>query len=319
MKVQNNSIYMGEDLRSVVRHDEGRANNKKSHTIDGRALQAKVDPIAAKKEEAKKKAMKIVGDAFANDLKIDDGLKVRRDRIKTLKDEMKDASRSIKELEADRATLRDAYGVEANSQEEQDLKLLEKEIRYKMPGNDVHYDEGDLEKIAQIKENGLTEYQKRSLEKLELEVPYANTVYENKQEIAMENQIISATRIERLKSNPMMDAQKQASAIMEAATEEIAGMLVDEAKEHMDDEIEERKEAAKEKAEEKEEVEARIEKAKDEKKEKEKITEEIIEGAADVSSNTRNMEAAQEEIKDMMNKMKLIEDDIKGATVDKSL
>ena len=96
-------------------------------------------------------------------------------------------------------------------------------------------------------------------------------------------------------------------------------MLVDEAKEHIDDEFEEKIEDAKEKAEKKEELEERVEKARDEKKEKEKITEEILEGAADVSKNTTELDNAQQEIKDMMSKMKLIEEDIKGAAVDKTL
>ena len=119
--------------------------------------------------------------------------------------------------------------------------------------------------------NGLTEYQQRSLEMLEYEIPYANTVYENKQEIMVENQIISAITVERLKNHTMTDAEKQAEAVMDAASEEIISMLVDEAKEHIDEESEKAKETAKEKAEEKEELETRIEKAKEEKKEKEKL------------------------------------------------
>lgn len=80
----------------------------------------------------------------------------------------------------------------------------------------------------------MSEYQQRSLEMLESEMPYMNTAYEAEEEIKMDNQIISATEIERLKSHTMVDA-------------------------------------------------------------------------------------AQQEIKNMMNRMKLIEGDIKGATVDKSV
>lgn len=50
-----------------------------------------------------------------------------------------------------------------------------------------------------------------------------------------------------------------------------------------------------------------------------KFTEDILEGVAEASSTAKDVSAAQQEVKDMMNKMKLIEDDIKGAAVDKSV
>lgn len=319
MKVQNNSIFMGNDIQNARHSENANTKGNPGKAIDGSALKAKFDPIAAKKEEAKKKAMKIVGDAFANECKIDDDLNARRDRIRTLQADRSEAKKAIKEIEDNRAALRDTYRVENDSQEEKDLKLLEKEIDAKIPGNSVSISKEESEQIAKIKERGLTEYQRRSLEMKECEVPYAVTAYEAEQDIMVENQIISAAKIERLKTHPMLDAQKQADAIMDAASEEIMGMLVDEAKEHIDEEAEEKKEAAKEKAEEKEEFEARIEKTKEERKEKEEVTEEILEGVSEASKNSTDMEAAQQEIKDMMNKMKLIEDDIKGAAVDKSL
>ena len=308
---------MGNDIRSS-RHSERKDNNK-IKPIDGSAFKTKLDPVAAKKEEAKKKAMKIVSDAFVNELKMDDDLNSRREKIKSLQKDMGDANRAIREIEDSRASLRDTYGVEEDSQEEQDLKLLEKEIRYKMPGNDVRFDKGDLDRIAELKKNGLSEYQQRSLEMLEQEVPYATTIYEAKQEIMVENQIITATELERLKTHPMVDAGKQADAIMDEASKEIVGMLVDEAKDHIDEEAEKEKEKAETEKEKKEELQARIDATKEKKKEDEKLTEDILEGVAKASSATNEVSAAQQEIKDMMNKMKLIEDDIKGAAVDKSL
>ena len=319
MKVQNISISMGNDIHSARHNESERKDNNKIKPIDGSALKTKLDPVAAKKEEARKKAMKIVSDAFANELKMDDDLNSRREKIKSLQKDMGDANRAIREIEDSRASLRDTYGVEEDSQEEQDLKLLEKEICYKMPGNDVHFDKGDLDRIAELKKNGLSEYQKRSLEMLEQEVPYATTAYEAKQEIMVENQIITATELERLKTHPMVDAGKQADAIIDEASKEIVGMLVDEAKDHIDEEAEKEKEKAETEKEKKEELQARIDATKEKKKEDEELTEDILEGVAKASSTTNEVSAAQQEIKDMMNKMKLIEDDIKGAAVDKSL
>ena len=55
------------------------------------------------------------------------------------------------------------------------------------------------------------------------------------------------------------------------------------------------------------------------KKENEELTEDILEGVQEAGANASDVSAAQQEIKDMMNKMKLIEDDIKGAAVDELL
>ena len=319
MKVHNNSVYMGDDVRSA-RHGEGdKIGNDNRKTVDGSALKSRFDPIAAKKEEARKKAMKIVGDAFANELKMDDDLNARRERIKSLQKDMGDANRAISEIEDSRAALRESYGVDENSQEEQDLRLLEKGARAKMPGSGIVMTYDELKQIKEIKANGLSEYQERSLEMLDYEASYVASAYEAKQEIMVENRIISATELERLKSHAMADAQKQADAVMDEASREIVGMLVGEAKDHIDEEAEKEKEKAQAEKEKEEELQERIDAVKEKKKEEEELTEEILDEVAKATSTMTDVNAAQQEIKEMMNKMKLIEDDIKGAAVDKSL
>lgn len=319
MKVTNTTIFMGDDTLRA-RHGQMQFDNKtQGGSIDASSLRTKFDPIAAKKEESQKKAMKIVGDAFKNDLKIDDDLNARRAKIDSLRKDRHDAKMAIKDIEDDRAALRDVYGIEEDSQEEKDLKLLEKEVKSKMPGSDIHLTKDDREAISKIKEKGLSEYQQRSIEMLEYEVPYAVTAYEAEQEIMVENQIISATELERLKSHALVDAQKQAKAIMDEASREIVGMVADEAKDHIDEENEERKEKAKAEEEKQEELEARIDAAREKRKENEELTEDILEGVQEATSVSKDMNAARQEIKEMMSKMKLIEDDIKGAAVDTSL
>ena len=183
-------------MRSA-RHGEGdKIGNDNRKTVDGSALKSRFDPIAAKKEEARKKAMKIVGDAFANELKIDDDLNARRERMKSLQKDMGDANRAISEIEDSRAALRESYGVDENSQEEQDLRLLEKGARAKMPGSGIVMTYDELKQIKEIKANGLSEYQERSLEMLDYEASYVASAYEAKQEIMVENRIISATELE---------------------------------------------------------------------------------------------------------------------------
>lgn len=319
MKLQNNSVFVGNELQNA-RHAGNKVNNKTNgKTIDATGLKAQFDPIAAKREEAKKKAMKIVGDAFANECKIDNDLDGRRQRVRDMLAENGEAAKEIKVYEDMRIDLRNQYGVDPDSQEEKDLRLLEKELDSHRPDSQITLTKEDYEELERIKKTGLSEYQQRSLEIRGYEGPAKDTIYNNSIEIKTENAIISSTEIERLKSHTMIDAQDAAEDIMDAASKEIMGMLVDEAKDHIDDEAEKAKEEAKEKAKEKEELEEKIEKNKEEKKEKERLTEEILEGVSELAVNTTDMESAQQELKDMMSKLSLIEDDIKGAAVDKTL
>lgn len=316
MKINNNLIYAGEDTSGIRNGKKQTGGLSSGGSINANDLNIKFDPIAAKREEAKKKAMDIIGKAFANESKIDDDLNKRRRHIRELSDENALATKEIKEYEDMRLDLRDRYGIDPDSQEEKDLRLLEKEIDSLRPDSKINLTEDDYKELKRIKEAGLSEYQERSLEIRSYEGPAKETIYQNKLEIQTENAIITAVELERLKSHALLDAQKQAEDILDDASKEIMGMLADEAKEHIDDELEEKIEDSKEKAEEKKELEERIEKVRDDKKEREKISEDILESVAEMIKTSSELNDAKQEIKDMMSKMKLIEEDIKGAAVD---
>lgn len=318
MKVHNTAIFMGDTSRSE-RHGNSKTEEKNRSTVYAGTLNQNFDPIAQKKKQAQKQAMKIIGDAWAGDQKIDDDLEERRNKIAELRSAAKEASGELKNIEDGRAALRESYGVAEDSQEEQDLKLLEKEIDAGTPGKQVFLSPEEKERIKQIKANGLTEYQTRSLEMKEAGVYYEKQIYDCNTEIETENAVIRGIKLERLKSNPMGKAQDQAEDIMEAARQEIIGMLVDEAKEHIDEEMEEKKEAAEKKAEEKEELEEKLEKTKEKKEEQEELTEDILEATEQLTELTGQQTDVQKEIQNMMDKMKLLEEDIKGAAVDESV
>ena len=141
---------MGDDVFGTSNISE-RSNNNPSKSsgisINGSSFALQNDPIAAKREEARKKAMKIIGDAFANDRKIDEDLDARSEHIRKLKAVQNDANKTINEIESDRVALRDEYGIDANSQEEKELQLLEKEFRARQKGSDVQLTKEDKEEI----------------------------------------------------------------------------------------------------------------------------------------------------------------------------
>ena len=275
MQVKNTTIFMGDDtIRS--RHAAGKDTKQKGNrkSIDARGMSAVTDPIAAKKAQAQKKAMKIMGDAFAGESKIDDDMSARREKVKSLTQEIADRKKEIQELEDTKAS------------------LLEQ-------GHDENSDE-----IKQLSE-GISAYNKQAMDA------------EN--ERTAENAVIRQTKIERLKSNPMGDARDQADAVMDAANDEIMGMLIDEGREHIDEKQEEEKKKAEEAKEKKQEQEEKLEARKEEKKEQEKLTENIVEASRELNGGTDSVAQAQQEIKDMMAKLKLVEDDVKGATVDQGV
>ena len=316
MNVNNISIFMGDDIqRSRHLGDEGQKKSS-GKMIDASGIFKISDPIADKKKQAQKKAMKVIGDAFAGEREIDDDMERRRQNVHDLNKTIGESNRAIKELEDNRALLREQYGVEQESQEEKDLQLLAKEVDSKVTGSRNRLSLIEVKKIAEIKKNGLSEYQQRSLEVKEAESPYMENLTSANNEVQVENSIITATKIERLKSQSMFNAQKQADSIMDAAADEIMGILITEGKDHIDKEMEEKKEAAEKQEEKKKEQEEKIEVTKEKKEELEEVTEDIIETTEELTSGMADVTSAQQEIKDMMSKMKLLQEDIKGATVD---
>ena len=258
--------------RHVAEKDAKQKGNRKS--IDARGMTAVTDPIAAKKAQAQKKAMKILGDAFAGESKIDDDMSARREKVTSLTQEIADRKKDIRELEDTKASLLE-QGYAENSDE-----------------------------IKQLSE-GISAYNKQAMDA------------EN--ERTAENAVIRQTKIERLKTNPMGEARDQADAVMDAANDEIMGMLIDEGREHIDEKQEEEKKKAEAEKEKKQEQEEKLEARKEEKKEQEKLIENIVEASGELNGGKDSVAQAQQEIKDMMAKMKLVEDDVKGAAVDQGI
>lgn len=275
MQVKNYSVFMGNDTiqsRHAAEKDAKQKKNGKS--IDARGMTAVTDTITLKKAQAQKKAMKILGDAFAGDLKIDDDMSERREKIKSLTQELADRKKEIKDMEDTKASLLE-QGYDENSDE-----------------------------VRQLSE-GLKEYSKQAMD--------------TENELTAENAVIRQTKIERLKSNPMGEARDQADAVMDAANDEIMGLLIAEGRDYIDEKQEEEKKKAEAAQEKKQELEEKLEARKEDRKEQEKLTENIVEASQRLSGGTDSVAQAQQEIRDMMNRLKLVEDDVKGATVNQSI
>lgn len=317
MKVHNTTIFMGDTSRDERHGNIRNGKNGNRGSIFAGNLNRNFDPVAQKKKEARKQAMKIITDAWDGDRKIDGSIEESRSKIAQLRSDLKQARQDSSEIKEMRAGLRESYGVLEDSQEERDLKLLEKEIDAGIPGKNVTLSQEETERINEIKAQGLTDYQKHSLELKEDEAFYEKQAYGIEKQIETENAVVRGIKLERLKKDPMVKADKQADEVMDAASKEIIGMLMDEAKDHIDEEMEEKKEAAREKAEKEKEQEEKLEAAREKKKEQAELTEEIIESTEQMTELSSTQSDVLQEVKDLVSKMQLLEEDIKGVAVDK--
>lgn len=312
------------------------------------------DAVTLRKQHAKKKALKLIGDVWAGDQKIDQNIADIKAKINELQEDIKANQEIVNQGEAQKEALRVQYGVEADSQEQKDLELLEKEADMRRLGNGpegVQLTEEEQARLNELKDPvtwtykiPLTEYQQRCLEIDGNQGVYESRILSAEQQIQAGYASIRGIRLERLKHHEMTDAQKEADEVMAQASRDVIGMLTEEAKDHVDETYEEQREEAKEKAEEKEEQEEKLEDRREEKEELEaridaeraerheteearreqekkaredaELLEDMAAGGMDVAGSSAEV---QVEIKDMLHKMKLLEEDLKGAAVDEEV
>ena len=314
MNINLNTTFGNENIKSL-NNNQGVSNNK-NNVIDGKTLNLSGNILDEKKTQAKKEAMKLIRDAFEGDQKISDSFNVKKRHLEELIQSKGEAEKVIKDIESERKALREEYGLSENSQEEQELKLLEKEFRSGLPGSEISLSYEEKEALDEIKQRGLTEYQSRSMEMLNYEKNYIVKSYSNTFEIQDENRSLGMMEREMLKNTSMIDAQKQAKKVEEELNEQVVSIVVDEAKDNIDSEVEEKKEEAEKIKEKKEEIEERIDESKKRRDEIRDFSVKILDGAESMSNITSSVEEAQQEVKEMMSKMKMLDEDIKGIEVD---
>lgn len=278
-------------------------NEKKDSVFAGSLNIMKQDILAAKHVRKQKEALKRIFDQFKKDAVIDDNMATRSRNIDEFNEEGALAQKELDKVEGLRRQLRDAYGVAEDSEEEKDLQLLKKSM-----DPFTKLSEEEKERLSNM--GPLTEYQKKALEYSveydEMEGTWKKRLNNARQGMTAERQTIQSIKLELLKQHPMTDAQKEAAKIMEAANEEAVGIILQQAKEHIDEEINKAKEKAEKQAEEQKEKEAE-------------------EDGTDSESN-RALEKLQEadalqdkfqtDLKNIITKMNITDEDLKGLLLD---
>ncbi|SDA79865.1 hypothetical protein SAMN02910275_02995 [Butyrivibrio sp. INlla18] len=291
---------------------------------------------------ARKQALKVVSDAFGGEKKLDAQMQSIKDEIKRLQDEINEKTADTLENDARLKELQEAYGIDPDSEENNELSKL----AFKMNNSKDGLSDEEKSKMSEYQQQALYYVAKNQQNSLDIDRAKAQQ---------MGNvQGYADMKRERAKSQDMMKAQDEAEDIMEAAGEEAIALLTQEAVEHVDEEQKEREEEAKEAAEKKKE-----EKKEEAKKlEKEAMQQEMIEnikehaaesqrtsadtkraiarreraeadsmGAEDaqrtIISESASMEdtqnAVNSEITNILNKLSLLSNDVKGSAVDSQI
>lgn len=319
MRITNHqNVFIGENIKQENQIREGQ--HEKENRTDFFAGNLNQDlfenELLQKKKEAQERAMKVVGDAFNGDQEIDNDLLERRNIIAALEQENQKLQSQINDISKQQDELMERYGMTADSQEQKDLELLRKRDRC-LRGESEELTKEEYERISELEREGLTEYQKRQREWDAQKNHFQKDLDKNKEEILVENAIIRGTKLERLKHAPMVKAQKEAEEILDAASREIIGMIMEEAKDTIDEEAEENQEKAEKLEEVQEEKEAFIEKQKEKKEETEELLEDMP--MKEMLHMGQLKDEIKQEIKHIVSEMKLVAEDIKGAMVDESV
>lgn len=298
------------------------------------------DAVLMRKEIARKRARKAIEDAWAGDREISSDVEMRKENLKELQSEIAQKSGYLMAYNDKKAKLREEYAIDENSEEHK--ALLEKR-EHALANPEMILTQEEKKRLAEIDEY---EARVREMDQICFEMWTDRKTGLRDMLLDEEAGIAAITAIhqERLKFREMTNAQNSAKKIEAAAGEDIITMLAGEAKSYISESLNEKREEAKERAEEKgkqeekleaqktekelmqkrfeleqtenrETEEARIERQKNARKQEDILmdVEKSSTGTASTSSQTRI------EIKEMLHKMNLLEEDLKGMEVDDAI
>ena len=201
--------------------------------------------ISQKRKVARKQAMKLISDAWDKDNKAAQGIKDMESEKADIANINADLKSKLKDIDKSQKDLQELYGVHSESQEQKDLELLK---NYQDNRNGVSNDKFSKEEIDRLKElqnEPLTEYQKKALMINSSKDAIRSQIDQNDLKAMNKTMSINNAKLEQLKSQDMLKAGDAADSIIEAADKDIFGMLVNEGKQNIDDNMKEQQEEAK--------------------------------------------------------------------------
>lgn len=328
----NNDLFITNERAAASKRAAKQESNGK--TIFAGNLKKPTDLISAKRQQAQKKASKIVGDVFKSAKKIEKNMTAMLDKSQELLDQRIADKATLQEIEDQRKNIMERYNVTEDSEEYKDLELLRKEKEAKNPLSGIELTEDEQEKLTEIHKEGLTIFQSDMLFMDDAYTEYENRIQSNEKAIKAIQQAWGDMKVELLKSEPMQEAQEKSEDVLMTANKEIIGDLRKEAVDHVEEKLEDVVEEAKKKAEEKKKEESRLE---DRKQKQTKLDQTVgknknssissvnttprhdsLDKVMDnLSSYSTQKSTADKKLKKIMDELDLIMEDLKGTEVDK--
>ena len=295
MKVENISIRAYSEPE--VKENSKKDNKENKNIINGAELN--LNGSATEKKIAKERqAMKLKLNQMLSDDEYNQEMKSHLEREAKLKQDSLDTQKEIQAVEDVKVMVKEAYGVEDDSEEQKTLQEIEalKEKQKTQVLTDEEWerlhktdDLTDYQKLMLEYDDALDELKKRAENSERLAQAHGNAVEGMKQAL--------------LQVHPMVDASKQANEIIKEALKEEQSTLMEEMKETYDQKTEEAKKEAEEAKEKNEKLHNTSEETKTGKE-----MQAILEASTEV---------------DLQNNLKksnvLLEEDLKGIEVDESV
>lgn len=309
MSIKNSKTGAKNNVKSI---SAGNLNNMTNREFN----------ISQKRKSARKQAMKLISDAWDKDNKAAQNIKNMETEKADIAVQNSDLKSKLKDIDKSQKVLQELYGVAPESKEQKDLELLKK---YQDNRNGVSNDKFSKEEVDRLKElqnEPLTEYQKKALMINSAKDAIRSQIDKNDLKAMNKTMSINSAKIEQLKSQDMLKASDAADSIIDAAEEDIFGMLVNEGKQNIDDNMKEQQEEAKKAEEEKEKKQEQIDEAKKKRQEEKEILEneqqaDKLELDTSIKNQTvDHLSEAQQQVEQIMKKNNLINEDIKGIEID---
>lgn len=298
MKVENISIraYSQPELKENNAKEDQEKKNK--NVINGAELNLNAS-ATEKRITQERQALKIKLDQMLSDDEYTQEMNSHLEREAKLRQDSLDNLNEAKAIEDVKKMVKETYGVEDGSEEQQKLEEIEA-LREKQKSGAVLTEE-ESERLN--KRDDLTDYQKLMLEYDDAIDEYTKRAEDSERLAQAHGGAVESMKQALLKVHPMVDASKQANEIIQNALKEEQSTLLAEMKENYDEKVQEEKEKAEEAKEKNEE----LHNASKEETPGEEL-QAILEAATDV------------ELQRNSNKNKLLlEEDLKGIEVDESV
>lgn len=249
MKVENISIraYSQPELKENNAKEDQEKKNK--NVINGAELNLNAS-ATEKRITQERQALKIKLNQMLSDDEYTQEMNSHLEREAKLRQDSLDNLNEAKAIEDVKKMVKEAYGVEDGSEEQQKLEEIEA-LREKQKSGAVLTDE-ELERLN--KTDDLTDYQKLMLEYDDAIDEYTKWAEVSERLAQAHGGAVESMKQALLKVHPMIDASKQANEIIQNALKEEQSTLLAEMKENYDEKVEEEKEKAEEAKEKNEEL-----------------------------------------------------------------